>query len=637
VLARGDFVFMLRSRLFWKLYLATASLAVLAVAAFGAVLSNRIKNETDEQVLRRLRESANLLRGQLVDDWTPQQSEELQRRVRDYGEQTGTRFTLIAADGTVIADSTQATLTDVEQMANHGDRPEVVRARTHGIGLSSHVSKTMDAAYRYFALRVDNNGETLGYVRTALPEAEIYAQAATARKWIRTLVALASLLLAATLFAFLSWLLHPLSSLTEAADAIAAGDYEYRIYGAGRDELGMLARTFDRISRDLHGRMTQLSQTGDRQSIVLGGMIEGVIAVDNRNRIALANNAAGRLFGFQPVQAEGRPLLEVVRNHALQEAVAKSIATNEPQRLETRSSTPSTQSPASARQHLDIHIQPLPGQPCPGVVLVMHDTTELRRLESLRREFMANVSHELKTPLSSIKAYTETLRDGALRDPDTAQRFLSHIEEQSERLHRLIMDMLMLARIESDQQPFEIVPVNVADVAKECVEAYRPAAVAKGIDLALQPDAPGCRVRADREGLREILDNLVDNAIKYTPEGGRVTVGWREQRGTKSEERRTASEERVNMSSQSPASSPQRPTPSVCLYVRDTGIGIKAKDQPRVFERFYRVDKARSRELGGTGLGLAIVKHLAQSFGGTVNVTSEPGQGSTFTIELPAG
>jgi two-component system, OmpR family, phosphate regulon sensor histidine kinase PhoR len=256
-------------------------------------------------------------------------------------------------------------------------------------------------------------------------------------------------------------------------------------------------------------------------------------------------------------------------------------------------------------------VQPLPGEPCPGVVLVMHDTTELRRLESLRRDFLANVSHELKTPLSSIKAYAETLRNGAMNDPDASQRFLARIEEQSDRLHHLILDMLMLARIESDQQAFEIVPVDVAQVANSCLENQRRAAESKRIQLELQPSSSPCSARADYEGLREILDNLIDNAIKYTPEAGKVSIAWSEERGAGSLQ------------------------PSVRIAVRDTGIGIKLDDQRRVFERFYRVDKARSRELGGTGLGLAIVKHLAQSFDGTVGVESEPGKGSTFWVELP--
>ncbi|MEX0613971.1 MAG: ATP-binding protein [Pirellulales bacterium] len=370
-------------------------------------------------------------------------------------------------------------------------------------------------------------------------------------------------------------------------------------------------------------------------------MIEGVIAVDARRRIVLANRAAGELFEFKPTAAEGRPLLEVVRNHALHEAVTTALSTGQSQRLEAKSSMPH---PAATIQYVDIHVQPLPGAPCPGVVLVMQDTTELRRLESLRRDFIANVSHELKTPLSSIKAYAETLRNGALHDPEASQKFLARIEEQADRLHHLIMDMLMLARIESDQQVFDIVPVCVAEIVARCLEDHRSAAEAKRISLAVDMDgAPSdawsqCSVRADREGLRDILDNLIDNAIKYTPEEGRVTVGWRcgqlrsEERGARSEAEGARSEER-GARSEEPAAHIQHPVAQI--FVRDTGIGIKPEDQRRVFERFYRVDKARSRELGGTGLGLSIVKHLVQAFGGKVGVVSEPGKGSTFTVELP--
>jgi two-component system phosphate regulon sensor histidine kinase PhoR len=415
------------------------------------------------------------------------------------------------------------------------------------------------------------------------------------------LIGLVCLLIGGLAYWIVGHVIQPIALLTGAADALARGDYAHRVYVENRDELGQLAGTFNRLSQELGGRMTQFGQSNDRQLTVLGGMIEGVIAVDTRQRVVLANDAAGRIFDFRAPTVAGRTLLEVVRNHAVREAVTNALATRKPQRLETKSSIPH---PASSIQHIDIHVQPLPGEPCPGVVLVMHDTTELRRLESLRRDFVANVSHELKTPLSSIKAYTETLRNGAVNDPQTSQRFLARIEEQSDRLHHLIMDMLMLARIESDQQVFEIVAVDVAAVVNSCFETRRPAADAKHIELKVPAGQPACRVRADHEGLREILDNLIDNAIKYTPDGGTVTVGWQCDH-------------------------------SLCrVSVADTGIGIKPEDQRRVFERFYRVDKARSRELGGTGLGLAIVKHLAQSFGGKVAVTSEPGQGSTFTVEL---
>jgi two-component system phosphate regulon sensor histidine kinase PhoR len=478
-------------------------------------------------------------------------------------------------------------------------------------------------------------------------------------EWFWALVGLVCLGVFALAYWLMSHVIRPLASLNKAAEAIAAGDYTHRVYVPNRDELGALARTFNRMSQELDSRMTQLSQTSDRQATVLGGMIEGVIAVDGRQRIVLANRAAGRLFGFRPPTAEGRPLLEVVRNHAVHEAVTKAIKTRLPQRLETKSGI---QHPASNNQHLEVHVQPLSGEPCPGVVLVMQDTTQLRRLESLRRDFIANVSHELKTPLSSIKAYAETLRNGAMHDPDASQRFLARIEEQSDRLHQLILDMLMLARIESEQQAFEIVPVDVVQVATSCLENQRQAAQAKRIQLELQPGTSPCRVLADYEGVREILENLIDNAIKYTPEGGNVSIAWSEERGARSEEqgalsagqnplpnppRKGEGTERIQDSpkgarvwKQDPASSIPHPAssiqrPSVRIAVRDTGIGIKPDDQRRVFERFYRVDKARSRELGGTGLGLAIVKHLAQSFDGTVGVESEPGKGSTFWVELP--
>jgi two-component system phosphate regulon sensor histidine kinase PhoR len=391
---------------------------------------------------------------------------------------------------------------------------------------------------------------------------------------------------------------QPIAALQQAADAIAVGDYRQRIYLPHRDEIGSLARSFNRMSQELDSRMTQLRQSGQRQATVLGGMIEGVIAVDDRERVLFANRAAGRLFDFSPPAIEGRRLLEVVRVHALHEAVSAALANRRPQRMEAI---------VEAGDKLSIAIQatPLPGDPCPGAVLVLHDVTELRRLERVRQEFVANVSHELKTPLSSIKAYAETLQNGALNDRETSHRFVSQIEEQAERLHSLILDMLTLARIESDQQAFEIVPVAVGDVVTACLGAYQAAADTKHLHLSAEIDDADLRVQADREGLREILDNLVDNAIKYTPEQGRVTVRCR------------ADGEFAT------------------IAVEDTGIGIAADELARVFERFYRVDKARSREMGGTGLGLSIVKHLAQSFEGEVGVESKKGQGTTFTVMLP--
>ncbi len=609
--------------------LVCAGLNIAAAIVVGAILARWQIDRLNREVDTRLRDAALLIRGELAEETAAGPSDALQRRITEFGKETGLRFTLVAMDGTVLADSTKATLADAVQMENHRDKPEIAMARARGEGSALRTSTSFSVPYRYFAVRVDLDGKPVGVVRSSLPEASIESQVAALQRLVWGLVGAVSLAVLALSYWTVSHIIEPLSSLTTAAEAIAAGNYQHRVYVANRDELGRLARTFNRMSQEFSARMAQLSQTSDRQSTVLGGMIEGVIAVDGRQRIVLANQAAGRLFDFQPPAAEGRPLLEVVRNHAVHEAVITALETGRPQRLETTSNIQTSagfveRRPVSNIQHVNVHVQPLPGDPCPGVVLVMHDTTELRRLESLRRDFIANVSHELKTPLSSIKAYSETLRNGAMNDPETSQKFLERIEEQADRLHHLILDMLMLARIESEQQAFEIVPVNVGDVVDQCLEDRRRAAEFKRINLAVEPNLPPCSVLSDREGLREMLDNLIDNAIKYTPEGGSVTVSWHSESPQRGQ---------VNTGSQPPAPSPQ--PQFVTISVHDTGIGIKPEDQKRVFERFYRVDKARSRELGGTGLGLSIVKHLAQSFGGKVGVTSEPGKGSTFIVELP--
>jgi two-component system phosphate regulon sensor histidine kinase PhoR len=393
-------------------------------------------------------------------------------------------------------------------------------------------------------------------------------------------------------------LVRPVATLTEAAEAIAAGDYHQHVYFDSRDELGALAASFNRMSERLDTRDTELRESSQRLTTVLEGMDEGVLSLDDRQRIVLANSAAGRLLGFSPKAAEGRPLLEVVRNHKLHSALLESQSARESRRVEIEVGE-------SDSRVLSIYATLVPGERTTRFVLVLQDITDLRRLESMRQEFVANVSHELKTPLSSIKAYAETLSHGAINDAEHNLRFVNSIEEQAERLHQLILDLLSLARIESGQQAFDIAAVNLPSVVLACLAEHRANADSKGVQLTSAGEGDSLKVRADEEGTRQILNNLVANAINYTPEGGSVVVHWR------------------------------REESKGVIEVADTGIGISPEHLPRLFERFYRVDKARSRELGGTGLGLSIVKHLTQSFGGTVEVVSQPGRGTTFTVRLP--
>lgn len=349
---------------------------------------------------------------------------------------------------------------------------------------------------------------------------------------------------------------------------------------------------------DLHSEQLRLKQSHDRLAIVLEAMVEGVVAVDREERILLANAAAIRLLDLKSDRVSGHPLWESVRLPRLQELVKQSIGGTEQHRLEF--AVPRTQSTVVAV------VSRLPGTPCPGAVIVLHDVTDLRRLENLRREFVSNVSHELKTPLASIAAYAETLLDGALDDPAINRTFVARIEEQAGRLNTLILDLLELARVETEQHAFEIVPVDVsAIILASSVEHIN---VSKSKNLTLKIDSPSQAVwgLADMGGLRTIVDNLVDNAINYTPVSGEVTIRW------------------------------WRDGSWVFLEVRDTGVGIAKEYQTRIFERFFRVDRARSREVGGTGLGLSIVKHLCQVFGGDVKVSSRLGHGSIFTVRLQA-
>jgi two-component system phosphate regulon sensor histidine kinase PhoR len=586
------------SKLFWKLFLTIAGLNVAAAVVFAIIVSRWSEDQVDRQLTSRLTDAALLLRSDLAESLPGGRSAELQSHVKKLGSKIDMRITVVAMDGDVLADSHKASIAEVANMDNHKNRRELAEAASEGTGTSQRVSPTFDVPMRYYAVRADRDGKPLGLVRVALSVAAIQQKIRNVQQVIWSVAGLVSLAVLAMSYWLTVRICRPVAHLTSAADSIAAGQYGARVYVTSRDEIGRLGESFNHMSQELAKQVSDLRETTEQLSTVLGGMAEGVIALDLQQHILFANAAVGDLLAFDPDGARGRPLLGTIRIHALHEAVVQTL--NAPTAL--RREIEFGEAPAKI---VRARFTRLPGDPCPGVVIVMNDVTELRRLESLRQEFVANVSHELKTPLSSIKAYAETLRDGAINDPDNNLQFIERIEDNAERLHQLILDLLSLARVESGRQAFDIVDVSIVDVADACLADHAAAATAKHLQLSRQHTEEGFRVRADADGLREILDNLVDNAIKYTQDGGRVSISWRSEDG-------------------------------MCVIdVEDSGIGIAPDDQARLFERFYRVDKARSRELGGTGLGLAIVKHLTQSFGGRVAVRSTPGEGSTFSILLP--
>jgi two-component system phosphate regulon sensor histidine kinase PhoR len=395
---------------------------------------------------------------------------------------------------------------------------------------------------------------------------------------------------------------RPLAHAAEALRRLAAGEFGHKLYAGGSPAVAELARAANAAAEALAARVARLEDDRRQLRAVLSGMVEGVVSLDAKQVILFANDRAADLLGFHPQQAVGRRFWEVVRHRRLQEIIRNTLSGAEPHREELTWTGP-------AVRHLAVYVARLPGGSDQGVVLVLHDTSELRRLEQVRQEFVANVSHELKTPLAVIKVCVETLLDGAAADLEHRTQFLDQINEQADRLHALILDLISLARIESGAEALEFVAVPVEQAVHDCLDRHRARAETKNQRLEVVPPPGGSAVLAwaDEEALNAILDNLVDNAIKYTPAGGSIRVRWHAADG------------------------------HACLEVEDTGIGIPQRDLPRVFERFYRVDKARSRELGGTGLGLSIVKHLTQAMQGTVGVRSVVGRGTTFSVQLPTG
>lgn len=430
---------------------------------------------------------------------------------------------------------------------------------------------------------------------------------------LRLLTLLIPLAIAATLFLMLSIVgivTRPLARLTHDAEQLAAGGRDLPYDIARNDEIGLLRRAFENIHRSSTSRMEELADSKDRLAAVLGSMNEGVIAVDHDDRVLFANEASGELLGMSQDDPRGRFLIDVARFIPISDAVRTARQTQLTQEGEFRlprggrvlsfRASPTQASPALDAMDDQDHI-------AGNVVVVLRDVTELRRLENMRSEFVANVSHELKTPLAAIQAYTETLQLGAIHDSDNNLMFLDRIEEQAERLHQLILDLLQLARIESAPDVYDITDINVVDSVQQAIADYKAGFEANEIEVVVENVADPLIAQADREGLRTVLDNLIGNAIKYTPRGGTVTVRTQHDDG------------------------------DILIEVLDTGIGIPAEHQQRVFERFHRVDKARSRDQGGTGLGLSIVKHLVQVFGGSVGVESQPNRGSRFFVRLPAG
>jgi two-component system phosphate regulon sensor histidine kinase PhoR len=575
-----------------KLFAISLGLIVLAALISGVFVETVMRRLLVDQVREELERLAGLAAHTVEMDQAPMKVGSHQALARMLGDKARARVTIIAPDGSVLADS-YLTASDLQRVENHALRPEIRAAARHGSGVASRYSTTAHKDMMYLALPFERR-DARGFVRVALSLADVEALITNMRGLITGAVLL-GLMVAGLMGALASYFAsRSLVELVARARAVAMGKRGERLDAEGEDELGGLAGSFNRMADELDRTIEVLGTERDRMQAILESLSDAVLAIDARACISEANRAARKLLQLESTHV-GAPLIDVIRAPEITEIVQRAqggaTATTEfvwpgaPPRRLTATATP----------------QRSRGQ----LVLVLRDVTDLRRLETMRRDFVANVSHELRTPVSIIRANVETLAGGALNDPARASEFLAAVHRNAERLSRLVSDLLDLSRIEAGSHDFELRPLTPDGPIGSVFELFETRALEKKIQLEVDV-ADDLELVADPRGLEHVLVNLVDNAVKYTPIGG--TVGLEVKRA-----------------------------PGGALFeIWDTGPGVPESHRARLFERFYRVDPGRSRDMGGTGLGLAIVKHLAEGMNGQVGMRPRPGGGSVFWVLLPS-
>ncbi len=577
--------------------LFTGIVAVILLGIFFYLhfsLKQNTYNNIQQNLYKELAISKNLLEKAYISDLS---LASMKKTADLIAADLETRVTIIDLEGRVLGDS-ELSNQEIEEIENHLYRLEIQDALSEGLGESRRYSETLDKDMLYVAT-VFGEKKIAGVIRLAVPLSEIQLISLYLNRLL--LVSLAVAFGLAIVIAFFSSLIisKPIKEIAWVAKSITTGDYTKRILISSNDELGDLARAFNNMAEQIKIRIEEVTAGKARLEAVLLSMFEGVMVLDAGGKIRLMNE---RLKEYLKVEDEpvGRKPLEVIRNIEIQEIVDKSLKIKKG--LESREIFVLVPD----EKILSIHATPIINKGnTEGSVLVFYDITELRRLEKIRQDFVANVSHELRTPISSIKGYAETLLDGALDDKENARDFIEVIHSDSERLASLINDILDLSKIESGQLKLILSPISIIPVIKKVIKLLDKQSKTKGIkvDLVIPKILP--KVIADKERIARVILNLLDNAIKYNTLNGNIIISFRENKR------------------------------SIKLSIADTGLGIAEKDIGRVFERFYRVDKAGSCELGGTGLGLSIVKHIVEVHNGEVFVQSILGQGSTFSFTIP--
>ncbi len=597
----------------WKVALGTLAAVFAGLVVAGWLVIRSVEQTELSRMAEMLETNSGLaamaLRPLFEQSGAPVSEALLHSTVRELSQQAHLRLTVIQQNGAVLADSA-VPAEGLPQVENHLSRPEVAQALTSGRGIDIRASQTTGERTYYVARLLSAQAPAqpgIPVIRLGLPLTAIDDRVRHIQQDLITAFG-AAFLLAMALSLWVSRnLTKPLAEMAAAARQLAGGTPGVRLLVSSTDEVGLLAQTLNQMTDQLEMKIKEVSDDRAQLLAMLIAMVEGVMVLDYRGTVVQVNPALERMFALGLTESRGRHYAELIRHEGLTAIVSSVLRTGSGQGGEI------TLSPSGRCLRVEASIAGGGREQEACAVFVFHDITELRRLEKIRKDFVANVSHELRTPLTSIKGYVEALLDGGKDDPATAAAFLEIIMRQSNRLNLILDDLLQLSQIESGQVLFRREPVDLRALLERTVAVIKPLADKKHhtIELSL-PDAYWV-VEGDEERLAQVFINLLENAVKYTPDHGQISMALR-------------------TTAQSRAASPR---PMIEIVVADSGIGIPEADRPRVFERFYRVDKARSRELGGTGLGLAIVKHIVEAHSGHVWVEGHTPRGSRFVVHLP--
>jgi len=573
----------------WRIALVFAVLILACIGGLSAYLSHFLRGNYIDNLETELANEARLIADSASPYFGSGQTEELEALSLRLADKTASRVTIVDVNGVVLGDSEE----DPAQMGNHADRPEIVEALAQGEGTSIRYSATLGYDMMYVAVPVTADGNVLGTARVSLSLRRVNDAVAHVNRSIMIAGLAAAAIAVALAFLISHRTMAPVKRLTAASRRMAGGDFDQAIPVTSRDEVGDLAHAFNQMADRIRQTLTLVTTERDRIAAIVSTMADGIVVLDGEGKVTMMNQATRSILQIAEDSPEGKTFIEVVRDYEMNDVVRRCLDSGEQQSTIVEL--------AAQRRTLGVIATPLQGEA--GCLVLVHDLTEMRRLESVRRDLVSNVSHELRTPIASIKALAETLCDGAVDDPTVAKDFLEKIGVEIDKLAQMVQELGDLSRIESGAFAFSKKEMDVGRAVSRAVDRLKAQADRAGLALNAEVAAALPLVEADEERIEQVLVNLIHNALKFTQPGGIIRVTARAEGD------------------------------SVLVSVADTGVGIPAEDLPRIFERFYKADKARSG--GGTGLGLAIAKHIISAHEGSIWAESVEGQGSTFSFTLP--